>query len=935
MNRLTIGVTSVLTVYVLIAEDVKLLLTEKPTDLVFAIIGICCIAVFSVEIVLSSIGITDYFMGFFFILDIISTCTLVLDLPWVSEWMFDDNAYDGGDGGTTNSAATAKTQTARLGAKAGRMVRIVRLFRIVKLYKLVYECLLRNSATSPLAPGLGAGDDLEGKATNESRVGKKLSDLTTRRVIILVLLMLVVVPLLSPDESLKFAEAAFYGADEVWLSFRRMEQGLATRERYETALLRYVYYHNWFTGNNGECGAGTFCPRSYYNTLFYVDMSSGDKQLLTQMTDLARIRPSTMEQWAGNVSRQNDMYNYGSMPPEAHDILTSSWSADPPCGLESDSSMYRFGFSLLRREIGGQVDHAVGCYTDLRAQERTTFYPRLMTSGEFNDIHFNFWFDQRRFVRVEAASSLGITAFICVVLCGTAMLFHNDVNQLVLYPVEAMIAKVDAIRINPLKAAKMAEEKFAKEVKAARKSEIAEGVAPRGRFSFFEIDRAKRLSQMKNFIACQGKESQEPMETVVLENTIIKLGSLLVLGFGEAGAEIIRKNMEGSTAGVNVMLPGQRVECVIGHARIQNFSVATEVLQSSVMTFVNQVAEIIHGIADECHGSANRNNGDTFLLIWRGREIADPLAGAPDPEEADGCRMSKLADISIYAFGKIIAALNRSPTLAEYRGHPNLQQKLGSHFRFHLSCGIHAGWAIEGAVGSEYKIEASYLSPNVAVALNVEGATHTYGVSLLVSQSVVELCCPEMASYCRLIDHVYIAGSILPLKLYSVDLDWTVLEVDESAKPIKVWSRRRAMEARQFLEAEKAKKLNLHILRLFEGDPDICAMRGRFTEEFFEIFKMGYHNYSEGEWQVAVRFLSQTRTMTGWNDGPSDALIRFMSAPQQVVAPNRNQTHHTSQSDVPRQLQAPKGWRGIHDIRSSLSSAGAAAGPKGGAATLV
>jgi hypothetical protein len=36
---------------------------------------------------------------------------------------------------------------------------------------------------------------------------------------------------------------------------------------------------------------------------------------------------------------------------------------------------------------------------------------------------------------------------------------------------------------------------------------------------------------------------------------------------------------------------------------------------------------------------------------------------------------------------------------------PNYSVKIGS--------GLHVGWAIEGAIGSFYKIDASYLSPNV------------------------------------------------------------------------------------------------------------------------------------------------------------------------------------------------------------------------------
>ena len=44
------------------------------------------------------------------------------------------------------------------------------------------------------------------------------------------------------------------------------------------------------------------------------------------------------------------------------------------------------------------------------------------------------------------------------------------------------------------------------------------------------------------------KKYKEPMETVMLEKTIIKLGGLLALGFGEAGAEVIGQNMKVSHA---------------------------------------------------------------------------------------------------------------------------------------------------------------------------------------------------------------------------------------------------------------------------------------------------------------------------------------------------------------------------------------------------
>jgi len=132
------------------------------------------------------------------------------------------------------------------------------------------------------------------------------------------------------------------------------------------------------------------------------------------------------------------------------------------------------------------------------------------------------------------------------------------------------------------------------------------------------------------------------------------------------------------------------------------------------MTFVNQIAEIIHGVVNAFNGCANKNNGDTFLLMWR-------TSGARVEDSAE--LTSKFADMSMMAFAKILGAVHRAPVLAAYQAHPLLQQRLGTNTRVNLTFGLHSSWVIEGAVGSEFKIDASYLSPNVSLASSIEAAT--------------------------------------------------------------------------------------------------------------------------------------------------------------------------------------------------------------------
>lgn len=93
-------------------------------------------------------------------------------------------------------------------------------------------------------------------------------------------------------------------------------------------------------------------------------------------------------------------------------------------------------------------------------------------------------------------------------------------------------------------------------------------------------------------------------------------------------------------------------------------------------------------------------------------------------------------------------------------------------FTVSMGFGLHIGWAIEGAIGSEYKIDASYLSPNVNMASRLEAATKQFGVDFLISEDLYELLTADMKSFFRNIDRVTVKGSEKPIKLYTIDLNY-------------------------------------------------------------------------------------------------------------------------------------------------------------------
>ena len=71
-----------------------------------------------------------------------------------------------------------------------------------------------------------------------------------------------------------------------------------------------------------------------------------------------------------------------------------------------------------------------------------------------------------------------------------------------------------------------------------------------------------------------------------------------------------------------------------------------------------------------------------------------------------------------------------------------------------MGFGLHVGWAIEGAIGSRFKIDASYLSPHVNMASRLEAATKQFGSSILVSEDFAKLLTPGLRRRVRQIDCV-------------------------------------------------------------------------------------------------------------------------------------------------------------------------------------
>jgi hypothetical protein len=167
-------------------------------------------------------------------------------------------------------------------------------------------------------------------------------------------------------------------------------------------------------------------------------------------------------------------------------------------------------------------------------------------------------------------------------------------------------------------------------------------------------------------------------------------------------------------------------------------------------------------------------------------------------------------------------------------------------FTVQLGYGLHFGWAIECAIGSPKKVDASYLSPHVNLASRLEAATKQYCTQILMSGDIVNLMSEKVRQLVRLLDRVTVKGSEQPMDLYTYDVaSKCELALDESMETDKFWDAMPPCTESSF-RAEHRQAIDLYL----------GGLDGMYAD-----------------WPQALRLLEQ------WpHDGPSTAIAAFIKA---------------------------------------------------------
>ena len=458
------------------------------------------------------------------------------------------------------------------------------------------------------------------------------------------------------------------------------------------------------------------------------------------------------------------------------------------------------------------------------------------------------------------------TLFSIAIFLFVYILFLSDINNVILISIEKMVKKVEKMAKNPS----------------------------------LELDNSLENSQNKSHClsfleASQGDVKMDDFKIII--NKISKICSLVSLGFGEAGTQIISQVLKkGLNVDINPLIPGKKVMGIYGFCDIRNFTDTTEILKENVMIFVNQVAEIVHQITADYCGSANKNIGDAFLLVWKLedqfiKEIVNKK-GVKELKLKNVNRINQICDMVLICFIRILIEINKSYKLAEYRHHKGLNARM-KNYKTRLGFGLHLGQSIEGAIGSMFKIDASYLSTNVNMANELEENTKTFKKELIMSGDFYDYLSEDAKRYVRLLD-IFKTKSGEITRLYSIDLDLECIQIEKkkdsmfkennAEKKMEIIKQKRKMA--KILYDDIVIRHKSDIWNEFVTDEDeFRLVREKYPDEFVDIYNSGMEAFKKGSWEEAKKLLTNAQELINGDDPACKINLEFMEK-YNYTAPN-------------------------------------------------
>ena len=925
--------TSLLTIIVLFASDIQIAFLRVEVDKTFNICQCIILGIFLIEFILNCLAKKDYLFSFFFYLDLIATISIIQDIDWIINPILgysSNTATSNRKKSVQASKAMNKVSSASRATRILRIIRIVRLIRMVKLYKnyINKKVQIENEKE------INKNQNLNNKSnnnheTNETFISIKESNSHVsnnhKNSILNNSIKKDDNNKKSPSSSMNLKSEEDRKNSNEKLYLKDNQQIKENNNKLKHKITIKNNNHNNETENNNKNNRKKNKKIKNKNNNYHESNLQTDTNLLENNNEnnnkdnimiLNKKLSSTMD-----VTDLEDEETEILKESRISHIITESIThkviilvmilliifpllSDDFYVDDTETSVYSF----IAQYISATID--LFSYGSLQLSEvlilslldsnfpllnvtynGTILYSNYNYSNEYfrykevqsvfsDDGYVQFVFSLLKETKLQGILNITQTIFVCIMLTGATLIFEYDVRTLVLEPLEVMIEIVEKVSNDPMNAKNV--------------DELQSGVKAK----LDQIHRTQTQQELGD-----SEMLDESYEVQVIKSAIIKISALLAIGFGEAGGEIIKTNIT-SGKDLNPRLHGKKKTCIFGFCDIRQFEEINLALEEKTIILINEIAEIVHSSVDRFGGATNKNIGESFLNVWKfyDEKTLIEADGKVTLERKDNLlekdptnpNVALTADQSVLSVLRCLKKINKSANILSYRENKEILKRI-PNFKLNMGFGLHVGYGIEGAVGSTYKIDASYLSPNVNIAARLETATRQFGLSLLISGPLYNLLSNDMKSICRFVDCVMVKGSVLPLDLYTIDVNLNLK--NNGAREIVIYSQ---AEKRQYYHDKKeVYKKEVEITKnatrlILEKDSYLELLNTKKNEEFYDFWDDGIDYYKSGDFKNAGKLFKKCLKIDP-SDGPVKTLLNYFDKCKYIT---------------------PKDWKGVRELTS-------------------
>lgn len=325
---------------------------------------------------------------------------------------------------------------------------------------------------------------------------------------------------------------------------------------------------------------------------------------------------------------------------------------------------------------------------------------------------------------------------------------------------------------------------------------------------------------------------------------------------------------------------------------------------------------------DLCFGAPNKVFGDSFLLVWKFNE-EDYVSVEGKLVFKNRENASVLCDLALLSFLNILAKMETDTRIQDYNSNKKLkvrwEDKILQHpppsslsppfspnfgplhpslpapsalsipaWKVKLSMGLHLGWAFEGAIGTQYKIDAGYISNDISMSFVLSEISKNLDCPPILSNEFFNSLSPDLRKFCKPVERINFGGSsqivfCVQHNLENIRKKERLVNKYENREAFQKAHKRKKMEFAELLE-----KKGFNFTEYINKKKNIKAMLELNNEEYLEKFGKGFDKYAKGMWGEAKKVFESLL------EKKEDAVIRrimgYMSK---------------------KGFQAPEGWKGV------------------------